>query len=423
MNVRAIASVPRDWGFRLHWKCQLQALAPLGLMPEEAGGAFWHQTFENLIERAIADGCDYVLTLDFDCIFDSQHVLALLDLAKEHPEADCIVPWMVKRDSEDRIFGVRGVDGVFRRRFDESEFEADLMPIDTGHFGLTLIRLAALKDVPRPLFLAVPDSDGHWYHDRVDADIFFWNQARAAGLRCFLATKVRVGHLQQMITWPTADFGVTHQHVEDFTKHGTLERQPKEGEPVILDSRGDFLRDCGFNFTSQFGEDGYIRAVFEKIDVQNKWCFEVGAADGQFYSNTARLRNVLWNSVLIEADETQFAKLQTFANERTHCVNERIGPDSLDRILGEAGAPADLDFGVIDIDGPDYYIWQGLREFRPRVMLVEFSPYGRPDNLPAPHGTNQAGLNPIVALGKEKGYVPLLHTFCNVLFVREDQLQ
>lgn len=223
MRIQAIASVPRDWGYRLHWQCQLQALAPRGLMPKEYSGAFWHQSFENLIEKAVADGFDYVLTLDFDCVFDAAHVERLLTLAERHPEADCIVPWMIKRDSEDRIFGVRGVDGIFRRRFDESEFEQELMPIDTGHFGLTLIRLAALQSVPRPLFVAVPDSEGHWYGDRVDADIYFWNQIKAAGLRSFLATQVRVGHLQQMITWPTADFDIHHQHVEAFRAQGVPE--------------------------------------------------------------------------------------------------------------------------------------------------------------------------------------------------------
>jgi hypothetical protein len=220
MNVRAIAGVPRDQGFNLHWHCQREALFPLGLMPVEYGGCFWHQSLENLIEQAIRDGCEYVLTLDFDTIFTRAHVEALLDLGRRFPTADAIVPWQIKRDSTDRIFGVRREDGTFRRRFTEEEFEPELMPIDTGHFGLTLLRLAAVDQMPRPLLMAQPDKDGHWYDGKIDADIWFWNQAKAAGLGVYLATKVRVGHLQQVVTWPTVEFGIEHQFVEDFRRIG-----------------------------------------------------------------------------------------------------------------------------------------------------------------------------------------------------------
>lgn len=223
MKVQAIASVPRDVGLRLHWQCQREALFPLGLMPKEYGGAFWNEQLEAGIENAIEDGFDYVLTLDFDTIFDRRHILMLLDLAKSHPEADAIVPWQVKRESKDRLFGVRNEDGVFRRRFDEKDFEQDLMPVDTGHFGLTMIRLAALKALPRPMFWAQPDSLGQWGAGCVQSDIYFWNQARKFDLKIYLATKVRVGHLQQMVTWPTTEFGIEHQHVEEFKRTGAPE--------------------------------------------------------------------------------------------------------------------------------------------------------------------------------------------------------
>lgn len=220
MKIQAIASVPRDWGFRLHWHCQREALFPLGLMPQEYGGAFWNESLEALIENACDADYDYILTLDFDTIFDRSHVEKLIDLARRYPEADAIVPWQIKRDSTDRIFGVRREDGTFRRRFDEAEFEVELLPIDTGHFGLSLIRCAALDGLPRPLLQAVPDANGQWGPECVQSDIYFWNQLRAHERKVFLATQVRVGHLQQVITWPTADFGIEQQYAEAYRREG-----------------------------------------------------------------------------------------------------------------------------------------------------------------------------------------------------------
>jgi hypothetical protein len=223
MRVISLASIPRDMGFNLHWYCQREHFAPLRIEVREYGGAFWHQALERLIEGAITDGYTHALTMDFDTIFERLHVETLLDLARRNPDADAIVPWQIKRDSTDRIFGKRREDGTFRRHFDESEFTPELMPIDTGHFGLTVLRLDALKALPRPLFQPVPDASGGWDGGHVDADIYFWNQARKYGLQLFLATKVRVGHLQQVVTWPTTDFGIEHQFVEAFRHNGTPE--------------------------------------------------------------------------------------------------------------------------------------------------------------------------------------------------------
>lgn len=193
---------------------------------------------------------------------------------------------------------------------------------------------------------------------------------------------------------------------------------------TILDASAKLLDGRQRNDTSQFGEDGLIEAVLERIGETNRWCFEVGAADGLFFSNTKRLRDSGWTSVLIEAGAEQFAKLKQLANGNTHVVNERINYGSLDSILGQLHAPEDLDLGVIDIDGQDYWAWLGMKRYQPRVMLVE---YLYPTDIPAvstfipkENGEGQAGLEAIVELGKQKGYTPLASTFCNVLFARTD---
>lgn len=190
----------------------------------------------------------------------------------------------------------------------------------------------------------------------------------------------------------------------------------------ILDKRAESLQGAGGNITSQFGEDGFIAAALKRIEPVNRWCFEVGAGDGKALSNTWSLRQDDWNAVLIESDEERANDCLQYVSDRVAVYHEHIGPESLDRILAYAGAPVDLDFGSIDIDGQDYYVWQGMTIYQPRLMLVEFSPYGKePENfLPELDGIGQAGINQIVKLGREKGYFPMLSTAVNVLFCRED---
>ncbi len=187
---------------------------------------------------------------------------------------------------------------------------------------------------------------------------------------------------------------------------------------------GGFLKDRSGNETSQFGEDGLIAAALEKFGICNQWCFEVGAADGLFFSNTKSLRDRGWFAVLIEGNSEQYEKLAAFASDRVFTIHKTISQDSLDTILATCDAPPDLDFGVIDIDGQDYWAWRGLKQFQPRLMLLEFrykSEHDEPD-IPEIGGKGQANYKAILTLGREKGYSPLAKTHCNILFCRSELL-
>ena len=132
------------------------------------------------------------------------------------------------------------------------------------------------------------------------------------------------------------------------------------------------------NEHSQFGEDGIIAAIFSEIGERNRWCFEVGAHDGVYLSNTKRLRDVGWSAVLIEHHQPHFQELNKLSSDRVHCVHQKIRTGDLDRILASCCAPKDMDFGSIDIDSDDYFVWQAMQEYAPRVMCVEFR-NGDPD--------------------------------------------
>lgn len=176
-----------------------------------------------------------------------------------------------------------------------------------------------------------------------------------------------------------------------------------------------WLKDKASNVYTQFGEDGLIEAVFQRIGETNRQCFEIGAADGLFFSNTLRLRESGWRAVLIESDQHQFQKLKNRFGNESVCLHMTCS--SLNEPLQSAGIMRDLDFGVIDIDGQDYYLWEDMTEFKPRVMLVEISTRNAADPVPERGGVGQAGIDAIKALGQSKGYTLVAETHCNALFV------
>ena len=104
---------------------------------------------------------------------------------------------------------------------------------------------------------------------------------------------------------------------------------------------------------------------------------------------------------------------------------------SSDTVLEAVHAPFDLDLGVIDIDGQDWWVWHDMTAYAPRVMLVECT-YRRPlDRVPDRDEpdrdkggqVHQAGRDAIIELGEAKGYRAVAATPCNVLFVREDVIR
>lgn len=190
------------------------------------------------------------------------------------------------------------------------------------------------------------------------------------------------------------------------------------------------------NIYSQFGEDGAIEAIFERIGIENKWCVECGAGDGLFFSNTRRLIEQGWKSVQIEADSKFYypLKLRYRDNPNVTTVQATVGlheGSRLDDVLSgyglfnDSSLPLDFDLLVLDIDGQEWHVLNSLEKFRPRVLIVEFDPTADPMYIPEPNAAappplNQAGRQALSHVCAARGYEVICRTHCNLICVRRD---
>lgn len=222
-KVAAVMSTPR-LGFMDNFFASYQALVPLGISLRKHTGAFWGQCLTRAIEQTLAEGePDYLLTLDYDTVFDRRAMEDLLLTALRHPEADALAPLQASRTRELPLMTMHDADGRPLAEVPADTFAADVTPVATAHFGLTLIKTRALRRLPKPWFLGKPDANGDWGDGRTDDDIHFWRQWAAAGLSLYLANRVPVGHAELMVRWPGRDLKAIYQHPSDFWAHGKPE--------------------------------------------------------------------------------------------------------------------------------------------------------------------------------------------------------
>jgi len=204
VSIKAVMSMPR-LAFTDNIFTAVGVLHPLGITLEWGTGVFWGQVLERLMTTHLHDGTEFILTLDYDTWFRREHVLRLCQLMAAHPEADAIFPMQVQRQRDLVMAGRADGEGGVRVSYTEQELAADLIPAATGHFGLTLIRVEALRGLPHPWFHSQPNPQGRWDFGRIDEDIWFWQHFRNHDRRAFLAPGVRIGHMELMCTFPTFD--------------------------------------------------------------------------------------------------------------------------------------------------------------------------------------------------------------------------
>ena len=201
LRIAAIMTVPR-LGFTDHFINAYDALSKIGIPLIYKQGVFWGQGLENGIQDLMNQyELDYVLTLDYDSIFNVNDILELAKLAMSS-DADVVYP----------LQSMRGVNNdVLRLPTDDP-----LVLTDIGHFGLTLLKVSMLEKLPHPWFLGTPNEEGEWREGKTDDDIHFWNIMNENGFKICLANNVYIGHLEILVKWP----GKIYQPMSDFYKDG-----------------------------------------------------------------------------------------------------------------------------------------------------------------------------------------------------------
>ena len=196
----------------------------------------------------------------------------------------------------------------------------------------------------------------------------------------------------------------------------------------------------GLSLNSMQGEDGHILHIFNEIGVTNRSFVEIGIQNGM-ECNTANLTfNFGWGGVLIEGspEDAAAAKRNYVCYPNVTVKQSFVTKENVASLLKETGANTQADLFSLDIDGNDYWIWEALKDFSPRLVVVEYNAaFGAERAVTIPYkadfccGQNfprlycGASLAALTKLAASKSYalVGCADLGPNAFFVRKDQLK
>jgi hypothetical protein len=201
-----------------------------------------------------------------------------------------------------------------------------------------------------------------------------------------------------------------------------LRQDPKRLEPF------------GFKVYSQNDEDGIIEEICRRLGVTEGRFVEI-VVEGGLECNTLYLIHKGWRGTWVEGNqafrEPIKQKFASILGARLTLAPVMVDAESINELLKNFGAPEDLDFLSIDIDGNDIHLLEALA-IRPKVICIEYNGKFPGNLIKQPiydpswswQGTDYMGssLKALTAMAATKGYrlVATNITGGNAFFVRND---
>lgn len=139
------------------------------------------------------------------------------------------------------------------------------------------------------------------------------------------------------------------------------------------------LSDAEFQVFSQWGDDGIIQYLLNKIDIPNKVFVEFGVENYKESNTRFLLMNNKWSGLVIDGSK---ANIDFIKNDKIywgydlHPTHAFITKDNINQLIQDflnEGYPSEIGILSVDIDGNDYYVWKEINVVNPVLVIAEYN--------------------------------------------------
>jgi len=201
------------------------------------------------------------------------------------------------------------------------------------------------------------------------------------------------------------------------------------------------IQDYEFKVFSQWGDDGIIQFLINKVNIPFTTFIEFGVQDYTESNTRFLLMNNNWSGFIMDgsADYIESIKKRDYYwRHRLTAKAAFVTSENINELIQSTGFHNEVGIYHIDIDGNDYWIWKATTAINPVIVIVEYqSVFGVEKAITVPykpdffrtqeHHSNLyygASLLALCDLAEEKGYyfVGCNSAGNNAYFVRKDKI-
>ncbi|MBL4711242.1 MAG: hypothetical protein JKX75_01850 [Gammaproteobacteria bacterium] len=203
------------------------------------------------------------------------------------------------------------------------------------------------------------------------------------------------------------------------------------------------IQDAEFKVFSQWGEDGIIQYLVNKLPIKNKVFIEFGVEDYSEANTRFLLENDNWSGLVMDGS---LKNIEQIKNNPIHWKYDLFAKDvfitkdninsTIENYIKTYSFDKEIGLLSIDIDGNDYYVWEAIDSINPVIVICEYnSIFGNKHSITVPyddefvrtqkHYSNLyfgASIQAFYKLAKSKGYefIGTNKNSVNAFFVKKE---
>ena len=136
------------------------------------------------------------------------------------------------------------------------------------------------------------------------------------------------------------------------------------------------LSELEFSVFSQWGDDGIINWLTDKIPIKNRIFVEIGTEDYKESNTRFLLKYKNWKGYLIESNDLQVKNINKQSIVWKHdleVLNIKVQKKNINKIFKNLSLPKKIGLLSLDIDSNDYWIWSEIDSIKPTIFVCEFN--------------------------------------------------
>ncbi len=176
-----------------------------------------------------------------------------------------------------------------------------------------------------------------------------------------------------------------------------------------------------FKVYSQWGEDGIIQYLINKINIEQKIFIEFGVQDYTESNTRFLLQNNNWSGLVLDGSKEAIEYVQSDNISWRYDLTSKkafITKDNINDLISEYTNVIDIGILSVDIDGNDYWVWDAIKCIEPVIVIAEYNAnFGAEHAITIPYKSNfyrtnehysnlyyGASYQALKLLGEKKGY-------------------